>query len=192
MPEGHNNREGPQAREPSKCLNGWSYRERPAKEAFSSPATGGSKKDSERAITPAAEAVHVPAHLAPPGSLQAKQPHHLHEQLSLGQSGHRQKSLVFMHAGSLRSCPTLSIPVDCGLPGFRGGFSRQEYWSALANTGFHTLLEHYISCYSSSQPAEYLNPCDPSSHTTSTPGPPRGRPKPSRAASGANPSGRPT
>ena len=28
------NREGPQAREPSKRLNGWSYRERLVKEAF--------------------------------------------------------------------------------------------------------------------------------------------------------------
>ena len=27
-----------------------------------------------------------------------------------------------------------------------GGFSRQEHWSILANTGCHTLLEHYISC----------------------------------------------
>ena len=26
-----------------------------------------------------------------------------------------------------------------------GGFSRQEYWSVLANTGCHTLLEHCIS-----------------------------------------------
>ena len=26
------------------------------------------------------------------------------------------------------------------------GFSRKEYWSILANTGCHTLLEHYISC----------------------------------------------
>ena len=25
-----------------------------------------------------------------------------------------------------------------------GRFSRQEYWSVLANTGCHTLLEHYI------------------------------------------------
>ena len=33
------------------------------------------------------------------------------------------------------------------------------------------------------------NPCDPSSCTTSTPGPHRGKPKSSRAASGANPSG---
>ena len=27
-----------------------------------------------------------------------------------------------------------------------GEFSRQENWSVLANTGCHTLLEHYISC----------------------------------------------
>ena len=31
------------------------------------------------------------------------------------------------------------------------GFSRQEYWSVLANTGCHTLLEHYISCCPSHQ-----------------------------------------
>ena len=35
------------------------------------------KKDSDRAITPAAEAVRVPAHLAPPGFPKAKQLHHL-------------------------------------------------------------------------------------------------------------------
>ena len=43
-----NNREEPQTREPSKCLNRQSYRERLAKEAFWSPATRGSKKDSDR------------------------------------------------------------------------------------------------------------------------------------------------
>jgi len=32
MPDMPNNREKPQAREPSKCLNGWSYGERQAKE----------------------------------------------------------------------------------------------------------------------------------------------------------------
>jgi len=31
------------------------------------------------------------------------------------------------------------------------GFSRQEYWSILAITGCHTLLDHYISCFPSSQ-----------------------------------------
>ena len=74
-------------------------------------------------------------------------------------------------------------------------FSRQ-YWSILANTGCHTHLEHYISCCPSCQPPLSTwccqNPCNPSSCTTSTPGPHRGKPKPSRAASGANPSGCPT
>ena len=31
------------------------------------------------------------------------------------------------------------------------GFSRQKYWSVLANTGCHNLLEHYISCCPSCQ-----------------------------------------
>ena len=82
-----------------KCLNGWSYRERLAKEAFWSPATRGSKKECDRDITPAA--VHVPAHLTLPGSPQAKQPCHLHTQLSLGQSCHRQKCLGPMCTGLL-------------------------------------------------------------------------------------------
>ena len=64
------------------------------------------------------EAVCVPEHLTLPGSLQAKQLHHLHAQLSLEQSCHRQKKKkVFMSTRSLWSCPTLCDPVDCGLPG---------------------------------------------------------------------------
>ena len=46
VPDPLNNREGPQAREPSKCLNGWSYGEKATKEAFWSSATRGSRKDS--------------------------------------------------------------------------------------------------------------------------------------------------
>ena len=121
MPDVPNNREGPQAREPSKCLNGQSYEERLAKEAFCSPATRGSKKDSDRAITPVAESVCVPAHLALPGSPQVKQLCHLYSQLSLGQSCYikkKKKSLAYMYTWSLWSCPTLCDPVDCGLPGF--------------------------------------------------------------------------
>ena len=104
MPDALNNRGGPQAREPSKCLNRWSYRERLAKKRPSDcQLQEAQKKDSDRAINPVAEAVPVPAQLAPPGSLQAKQLHHLHTQLSLGQSCHRQKkkNLASMHAGSL-------------------------------------------------------------------------------------------
>ena len=84
VPDVPNNKEGPQAREPSKCLNGQGNRERLVKEAFWSPASRGSEKDSDRAITPGAEAVHVPAHLAPLGFPQARQVCHLYAQLSLG------------------------------------------------------------------------------------------------------------
>ena len=70
-------------------------------------------------MTPSVEAVSVSEHLALPGSPQAKQLHHLHTQLSLGQSCHRQKNgLVFVCTESLQSCPTLCDPVDCGLLGF--------------------------------------------------------------------------
>ena len=52
VPDMLKNREGPQAREHSKCLNGWSYMGvRLAKEDFRSPATRGWKNDSDRAIT---------------------------------------------------------------------------------------------------------------------------------------------
>ena len=40
-----------QGSKPSQCLSGWSYGETLAKEAFRLPATRGSKKDSDRAIT---------------------------------------------------------------------------------------------------------------------------------------------
>ena len=53
---------------------------------------------------------------------------------------------------------TFCDPVDCSLPGFsvREGFSRQEYWNALANTSGPTLLELYISFCPSRQLPEYL------------------------------------
>ena len=94
------------------------------------------KKDSDRAITPAAEAVHVPAHLVLPGSPQDKQLHHLMLNSHWGKLP-QAKSLAFMHAGSVQSCPNLCDPEDCGLPGFPVRVkSRQEYWSLLANTGY--------------------------------------------------------
>ena len=136
------------------CLNGQSYGERQAKEAFRSPITRGSKKDSDRAVTPAVEAVCVLAYLAPPRSLQAVQLHHLHAQLSLGQSCHRQeKSCIYVLrvasvvSDSLRPCRLWPVRLLCQ----RRGFSRQEYWSVLANTDCHTLLKHYISYYPSHQ-----------------------------------------
>jgi len=106
VPDVLNNREELQARELFKCLNRQSYGERLAKEAFSSLSTRGWKKNSDRAIIPAAEAVRVPAHLTPPGSPQAKQLRHLHTQLSLGQSYHRQKTST---TGKKHVCRVASV-----------------------------------------------------------------------------------
>ena len=112
------------------------------------------KKDSNRAITPVAGAVHVPAHLVLAGSPQAKQLCQLHAHLSLGQSCYRQKKCcVDMHRvtlvvfDSLQPCRLWPARLLCQ----GGGFFRQEYWSVLANTDCHTLLEHYISCCPSLQ-----------------------------------------
>ena len=64
----------------------------------------------------------------------------------------KKTSFVSMRAGSLQSYSTLCYPMDGGLPGFSvRGFSRQEYWSVLGNTGCHTILQHCISCFPSHQ-----------------------------------------
>ena len=171
---------------PLKCLNGQSYGERLAKEAFWLPAIRGLRKDSDRAITPAAEPVCVPEHLAPPGS-QAKQLHHLQAQLSLGQSCHRQKkkknSLVCLCMqgcfGPVWLFATL-LTMACQASLSERGFSRQEYCSVLANTGCHTLLEHCISCCPSRQ-----SPWIPGA--ARTPATQAAAPPPHLALTGANP-----
>ena len=113
-----------------------------------------------------------------------------------GRDAKGKKSLTSMRTGSLLSCPTLCDPVDCGLTGSSvRGVSRQEYWTVLANTGCYTLLEHAISCCPSRQlpwePGAARTPATqaaaPPPHLAS-----QGKPKPSRAASGVNPSGWPT
>ena len=72
--------------------------------------------------------------------------------------------------------------VDCGLPASLSvGFSRQEYCSVLANTGCHTLLEHYISCCPSHQ-----LPWVPGA--ARTPATQAAAPPPHLALTGANPS----
>ena len=83
------------------------------------------QKKTDRVITPEAEAVRVPEHLAPPGSPQAKQLSHLHTQLSLGQSCHGEKNVLHLCMESCFGCVRLCDPVNCGLPGFsvrEGGF----------------------------------------------------------------------
>ena len=58
------------------------------------------KRDSDRAITPTAEVVGVPAYLAPRGYPQAKQLHRSHVQPSLGPSCHSQeKSCIYAAQG---------------------------------------------------------------------------------------------
>ena len=115
MPDMLSNREGPQARAPSKCLNRWTYVERLTRGRLFArlEARRGSKKDSNRAITPAA--VHFPANLAPSASLQAKQLRHLRAQISLGQSCHRpKKSCVYAcRVASVLSKPLQPCRVAC-------------------------------------------------------------------------------
>ena len=75
-----------------------------------------------------------------------------------GRAAAGKKNLASLHAGSLQSCPTLQPyrlwPAWLLCQG--RGFSSQAYWSVLASTGHHTLLEHCISCCPSHQPPEYL------------------------------------
>ena len=101
VPDLPNDRKRPQAGKPAKVPEQQSYWERLAKETFWLPATGGLKKDCDRALTPVVEAVCVPAHLTVPGSPQAKQLSHLHAHLHWGRVATGKKSPVSMHAGSL-------------------------------------------------------------------------------------------
>ena len=68
VPDALNNGEGPQAREPSKCLNGQSYGKDWPNRLSDHQLPEAEKKDCERAITSVAEAVRVPAPLIPSGS----------------------------------------------------------------------------------------------------------------------------
>ena len=136
-PDVPKNRGGQQAREPFKCPNGQSYGERLTKGAFWSPATGSSKKDSDRAITPEAQTVCVPARLAPPGSLEARQ-----LCLLLGQSCHRQKKSCICGWRVTSVVSTLCDLLDCGLPGFSvregssPGKNSRAYWPRLVAIPF--------------------------------------------------------
>ena len=150
------------------------------------------QKMTDRAITPLVEEVCVTAHLAPPGSLQAKQLHLLHAQPSLGQSSHRKKKVLHLYMQGCLSRVQLfgTLWTVVCQASVSEGFSRQEYGSVLANTGCHTLL-YFLLPYPPTPLSNWCcqNPYDPNSCTTSTPSPHHSKPKSSRAASGANPSG---
>ena len=147
-----NNREGPQTRESSKCLNSQSHRERLDKEAFWSPATRGLKIDwqghnswgGDSPCPCTLGASRVPASpAAVPSSRSAL------TGAELPQAKKNKQTKTCICACRVASVgPTLYGPVDCGLPDFS---ARQEYWSVLANMGYHTLMEHFISCCPSHQ-----------------------------------------
>ena len=92
-----------------------------------------------------AEAVRVPAQLVLPGSLQAKQ---LCPTFIL--NSHWGLCLVYRVTSVMSNLFATVLPEACQAS-LSGGFSRQEYWSVLANIGCHTLLEHCISCCLSCQ-----------------------------------------
>ena len=132
----------------------------------------------------AVEAVCVPVCLVPSESPQAKQLRHLHAQLSLGQNCHRKEKaciyarrVALLVSSSLRPCR----PWPSRLLSQGEGFSRQDYWSVLANTGCHTLLGHSISCCPSHQ--LLWIPGAARTSATQAAGPP-----PHLALTGANPS----
>ena len=147
MPDALNSREGPQEKKPSKCLTGQSYgerRQRPSncqlQEAKTNKQTKKQKNThSDRALTPASEAVHVPAHLALPGSCHKPSScttFMLNSHQGRAATG-KKRCLASMCAGSLWSCSTLCDLVDCGLPGFsvrEEGFPDKNtgvYWPIL-------------------------------------------------------------
>ena len=98
------------------------------------------------------ETVHAPAHLAWPGSPQAKQLHQPLTQPSLGQNCHQQKKsrgyacrVALVVSDSSQPCRLWPARLFCR----EGRFSRQEYWNVLANTSCYTFPELYISCFPS-------------------------------------------
>ena len=116
VPDMLNNREGPQAREPSKCLNGRAME------------NDWPKRPSDHQLQEARKKA-----LIGPELLWRRQSMSLHTWCHQGPckrsscdtfmlNSHWGRvatvSPASMHAGSLQQCPTLCNPVGCGLPGF--------------------------------------------------------------------------
>ena len=101
-------------------------------------------------------------------------------------------SLATMHTESLRSCPTLRPcrlwPASLLCQG--GGLQARvlehigRYWLPYPSRALYFLLPWLPTPLST---WHCQNPCNPSSCTTSTPGPHRGKPRSSRAAPGGTP-----
>ena len=133
------------------------------------------EKKTDRAITPAVEAFPVLAHLAPSWSPKAKQLHHVHGQLSLGQSCHRQnKSWVYAHrvtsvtSNSLRPCRLWPARLLCQ----RGSSPRKNtgaYWPILVAIPFYSTI---FLVTLAANPPEYLVLPEPLVLTGANPSPP--------------------
>ena len=105
----------------------------------------------------------------------------------------KKKSCVYMHGVTSGLSNSLQLFVDCGLPGFsvrEGVFQARilerigQYRLPYPSRTLYFLLPYLPTPLSTWY---CQNPCDLSNCTTSTPGPHRGKPKPSKAASGAKP-----
>jgi len=162
------------------------------------PATRGSKKDSARAITPVAEAVHVPALLVPPGSPQAKQLHltltlTLHTQPSLGRAATgKKKSCIYVDrvtlvvSNSLQPCRLWPARYLCQ----RGVLQARileligQHWLPYPSRASYFLLPQPPTLPTPTSSWCCQKSCNPSSCIASTPHPHRGKSKPYRAASG--------
>ena len=139
--------------------------------------------------------VWAPAHLAPPRSPQGKQLCSLHTHPSPGQSCHGEKKSCVYACGVASVVLTLCDPVDWGLPGFsiRGILQARilgrmgQHWSPYPSRALYFLLP-WPPTPPVPDAARTLQPKQ-LHHLHAWPH--RGRPKSSRAASGANPSGRP-
>ena len=142
------------------------------------------KKVSDRAITLAAEAVHAPAHLAPPGSPQPKQLCYLHAQISHWQSCNRQTEVLCLGTQGRFSCVQCFVTLwtmACQVsPGGSPGKNTGVYWTLLVAIPFYSTI--FPAALAANSP-EYLVLPEPLQ--------PKQLHHHCRADSGASPSGRP-
>ena len=112
-----------------------------------------------------------------------------------GRAATGKKILGSMRTGSLQSCPTLCNPVDCGLPdfSFREGLlqARLLEWTGQYGLPYPSRALYFLLPSLSASLSTWCcqNLCDPTSCTTSTSGPHRGKPKPSGKPQELNPNG---
>ena len=118
MPDALNNREGPQSREPSKCLNKQSYE----KDWLKRPPDCQLQEVRKKTLTgpqllwwKQSMSLHT-WHRQSPCTPSSCTTFTLNSHWGRAVTG--KKSLVGLRTGSLWSCPTLCDPVDCGQPGF--------------------------------------------------------------------------